>query len=168
MLRSGGGGLLPPLLLVDLTLKAGDMGESDRGGLGARNGRFAASGLIRGGGARTGLGAGMLLVNVGARTRVWGGGAEWLWPRGDGVCTPLAFIWRSVNGFIMLAGCALGEGGALLQMCSPMAAISISSPQLEHLIAGRKLAGRMPSAASVVAKDIMYYGPLLDHSSSFP
>ena len=40
------------------------------------------------------------------------------------------------------------------QMCSPIAAISISCPQSEHVIAGRKLAGLMPPAASVAASGI--------------
>jgi len=49
-LRCGGGGR-PPKLLPDLELAAGEMGDSGRG-RGARNGRFAASELICGGGAR--------------------------------------------------------------------------------------------------------------------
>lgn len=57
MLLVGGGRL--PWLLPDRTLIAGDSGESERGGLGARNGVFAASGLIRGGGGRTAFGAGI-------------------------------------------------------------------------------------------------------------
>jgi len=49
-----------------------------------------------------------------------------------------------VKALVRLAGCERGDGGAFEQMWSPIAAISISSPQLEHLMAGRKLAGRMP------------------------
>ena len=70
MVRKGGG-LLPPMLLADRTLMAGDMGDSDRGGRGARKGRLAASGLIRGGAGRIGFGAGNEFEgSVGARTRV--------------------------------------------------------------------------------------------------
>lgn len=69
MLRSAGG--LLPLLLPDCTLTAGDRGESDRGGLGARKGLFAASGLIFGGAVLEGFGAGLWAeVTVGARIRV--------------------------------------------------------------------------------------------------
>lgn len=67
----------------------------------------------------------------------------------------LAFICRSVKGFVRLAGAALGDGGAREHMCSPIAEISISSPQLEHLIEGKKLAGRTPSAARAAASDIV-------------
>jgi hypothetical protein len=43
------------------------------------------------------------------------------------------------------------EAFVFSQTCSPMAAISISCPQSEHVIAGKKLAGLMPPAASVAA-----------------
>jgi len=55
----------------------------------------------------------------------------------------------------MLAGTATGEVGALPHKCSPMAAISISSPQFEHLMAGMKLAGLIPPADSAAASDIL-------------
>ena len=54
-----------------------------------------------------------------------------------------------------LAGAVFGEDGALPHSWSPMAEISISSLQFEHVIVGRKLAGRMPLAARVAASDIM-------------
>ena len=41
------------------------------------------------------------------------------------------------------------------QVWSPICAISISSPQLEHLMEGKKLAGLMPSPASVDANDMV-------------
>jgi hypothetical protein len=70
-----------------------------------------------------------------------------------------------VNGFCKLAGCAFGDGGALAHMWSPMAAISISSPQLEHLIAGRKLAGRMPPAERVAASDMLLFRDVIDNDT---
>ena len=48
----------------------------------------------------------------------------------------------------------MGEGGAFPQMWSPIAEISISSPQLEHLIVGKKLAGLMPSLTRLAVSDI--------------
>jgi hypothetical protein len=70
MLRIGGGGRLP-LLLPDRTLTAGDKGDCDPGGRGARKGWFATSALIRGGAVREGFGAGIWReVMVGARTLV--------------------------------------------------------------------------------------------------
>lgn len=76
-LRMGGGRLPPLLLAADRALGAGERGESDRGGRGAKNGVFAASGLIRGGGGRTGFGAGIWLeVSVGARILVFGTASE--------------------------------------------------------------------------------------------
>ena len=159
ILRSAEGLLL--LLLPERTLSAGDMGECDRGGLGARKGLFAASALIRGGAVLEGFRAlEWLVVIVGARTRVCGVGAvgagRICW-RGEETLAgvwPTAFSWRSVNGLLMLAGGESGDGGDA-QVWSPMAAIWISSPQLEHLIAGKKLAGRIPSAARVAASDIV-------------
>lgn len=69
MLRVTGGLLLE--LLPDLTLRAGDIGESDLGGLGARKGLLAASGLILGSAVRIGLRAGIgFEVKVGALMRV--------------------------------------------------------------------------------------------------
>lgn len=59
-----------------------------------------------------------------------------------------------MNGFVKLGGAAFGEEGAFAQVWSPIADISISSPQFEHLIVGRKLVGRPPWAASVAASDI--------------
>lgn len=52
--------------------------------------------------------------------------------------------------------CALLVGSAVFsQMWSPIAAISISLPQSEHLMAGKKLAGLKPPAASVEASGIV-------------
>ena len=48
------------------------------------------------------------------------------------------------------------DGGAVFaQTWFPMEDISIPSPQFEHFMVGRKLAGRMPLAASVAASDIV-------------
>jgi len=125
---------------------------------------FAASGLMRGGGGRTAFGAGNWFVcSVGALTRVLGSVAGLLscccnGEGADGMCCgscPLAFSCRIVNGLLKLAGAACGDGGAFPQIWSPIDAISISSPQLEHLMAGRKLAGLAPEAASVAAKDML-------------
>lgn len=52
-------------------------------------------------------------------------------------------------------GAALIAVLALLQSCSPIRAISISSPQLEHLTTGRKLAGRMAVDERVAARDML-------------
>lgn len=57
-------------------------------------------------------------------------------------------------GFCDFDFALVAEAGVFSQTCSPMAAISISFPQSEHLIAGRKLAGLMPPAASVAASGI--------------
>lgn len=65
-----------------------------------------------------------------------------------------------MNGLLKDAGCDLGDGGAFEQRWSPIADISISSPQLEHLIVGRKLAGLTPPAASVAASDILASSPV--------
>lgn len=65
MLRKGGG--LGPTLLPDRLLNAGEMGDSGRW-IGARNGRLAVSGLIRGGAGRGALGA-SFEPKVGARAR---------------------------------------------------------------------------------------------------
>lgn len=67
----------------------------------------------------------------------------------------MAFICRSVKALLRLAGAALGDVEAVEQVCSPIAEISISSPQLEHLTVGRKLAGRTPLAARVAASDML-------------
>ena len=153
-LRCGADGR-PLRLLPDLELAAGDMGDAGRG-RGARKGLLAASGLICGKGARGILDdGGALDPSVGALDRVCGGGLSNC--KGDG-CAGLelfAFICRKVKGLLSEAGCDLGEGGAFVQMWSPMAEISISSPQLEHLMVGRKLAGRMPPAARVAPRDMV-------------
>jgi hypothetical protein len=60
-----------------------------------------------------------------------------------------------VKGLLREAGCDFGEDGAFPHKCSPMAEISISSPQLEHLMVGRKLAGLMPPAARAEASDML-------------
>lgn len=139
----------PLMLLPDLELGTGDMGDAGRG-RGARKGLFAASGLICGSGARGILeDGGTLDPSVGALDRVCRGGLSNC--KGDGCAgfELLAFICRRVNGLLSEAGWDLGEGGALEQVWSPIAEISISSPQLEHVMVGRKLAGRIPLAARV-------------------
>ena len=55
---------------------------------------------------------------------------------------------------LTLAGCASEVTDGLPHIWSPIAAISISIAQLEHLIDGRQLAGRMPWAANVFANDM--------------
>jgi len=46
----------------------------------------------------------------------------------------------------------LVEAGDGSQIWSPMAAISISFPQSEHVMVGRKLAGLIPPLANVAAR----------------
>ena len=58
--------------------------------------------------------------------------------------------------FELMLVCADVEGcDAFPQICSPIAEISISFPQLEHFIVGRKLAGRIPPELKVAASDIL-------------
>ena len=57
---------------------------------------------------------------------------------------PLELALLPLLDVLAIEECA--DSGALPQRCSPIADISIWSPQLEHLIVGRKLAG--PRAAS--------------------
>lgn len=67
-----------------------------------------------------------------------------------------------MNGLLKLAlrglldaGGGGGGGGSLLsQMWVSKSDISISFPQSEHLMVGRKLAGLTPSAASAAASDM--------------
>jgi hypothetical protein len=73
---------------------------------------------------------------------------------------PLAFICLRVKGLVMTGIWLLGAAAAAAAFPSPvqtwsaMAAISISSPQVEHLIEGRVLTGRAPLLARVVVRDI--------------
>jgi len=105
---------LPLLLAPDRTLIAGERGESDRGGLGAKKGLLAASGLMFGGAVLDGRGAASWLgVGFGAVTRVLGKGM--LFCNGEGACGmwPTALSWRRVKGLFKPTGWALGDGGAL-------------------------------------------------------
>ncbi len=97
--------------------------------------------------------------NVGARGRLCGGAESNC--SGDGCAgfEPDALSCRSVKALLSDAGCDFGDGGACEQTWSPIADISISSPQLEHLIVGKKLAGLMPPAARVAASDMVMTSP---------
>lgn len=104
--------------------------------------------------------------------------------KGEGCEGAFAFIWRIVKGLFKLDmlecvdcggdgdGAGAGGNALLAQTCDPIAEISMSSLQLEHFIVGRKLAGRMPSAASVAARDMIaggdyVYGIIRSDSNSF-
>lgn len=75
------------------------------------------------------------------------------------------FVVRSANGLPLelavlplldvLAIEVCADEGAGPQRWSPIADISICSPQFEHLIVGKKLAGRAPPAFRVAAKDMV-------------
>jgi hypothetical protein len=59
-------------------------------------------------------------------------------------------------GELSIVTCPPSEDpGAGWHSWSPIAEISISSPQFEHFMVGRKLAGRIPPAARVAASDIL-------------
>lgn len=167
MLRRGGG--RAPKLLPDLELSAGEIGDSGRA-IGARKGLLAVSGFMRGGAGRGARGA-WLEPSVGARDRVCGLGSGFCSSesncKGEGVAglDGLALVVRRAKGLPLelallplldvLAMELCADAGALPQRCSPMADISIWSPQLEHLMVGRKLAGRAPPALRVAARDIV-------------
>lgn len=64
-------------------------------------------------------------------------------------------VGRSADGLLDVSCSACGDSGAPTHSWSPIAEISISSPQFEHLMVGRKLAGRIPPAARVAASDMV-------------
>lgn len=167
-LREGGG--RPPKLLPDRELRAGDIGDSGRA-IGARNGLLAVSGLIRGGAGRGALGA-CPDPSVGVRILVCGAGCGFCSDEsncsGEGVAGFEGFTAlgaRSAKGLpfelallplleVLVTDECADDGAACPQRCSPMADISICSPQFEHLIVGKKLAGRAPPALNAAARDM--------------
>jgi hypothetical protein len=59
----------------------------------------------------------------------------------------------NVRLFVREGGSCEGASGA--QICSPMAAIAISAPQLEHVMAGKMLTGLSPLQGGPIAKDMI-------------